>query len=99
MRAPAKAPKIMAKMAAPRRCQRGFSPPAKLESAASPVIVSVNTVVVISGTASFLTIAFLSPMARAVEAMTACKCSGLTLHSNRSPVPPPQRHRGGALPT
>ena len=76
MLAPANAPTIIARMAALRRCQRGLSPPAKLESAARPVIVKVRTVVVISGTASFLTTAFLSPMESAVTAMTACNWSG-----------------------
>jgi hypothetical protein len=45
-------------------------PPAKNESAASPVIVRVKTVVVRSGTPSLRVVAFLNPMARAVSPIT-----------------------------
>ena len=57
-------------MAAPRLCQRGLSPPARLESAANPAIVNVSTVVVKSGIASFRTTELRSPIATAVRAMT-----------------------------
>jgi hypothetical protein len=49
----------------------GLVPPANDESAASPVTVSVKTVVVKSGTASFLTVAFRTPIARAVRRIIA----------------------------
>ncbi len=53
-----------------RLCHRGLAPPAKDESAAKPVSVSVKTVVVRSGTPSLRAVAFLIPMARAVSPMT-----------------------------
>src|SRR5438270_9366185 len=70
-RAPAKAPPNIKRMDNTRRCHRGLLPPAKEESAASPVIVSVKTVVVKSGIAIFRTVEFLRPIARAVRTMTA----------------------------
>src|SRR5216684_1105693 len=70
MAAPAAAPASIARMAAPRLCQRGLSPPARLESAANPAIVNVSTVVVKSGIASFRTTELRSPIANAVRAMT-----------------------------
>ena len=71
IRVPAVAPASIATMATERRCRRGLSPPAKRESAANPVIVSVSTVVVRSATPSFRTTAFLKPIATPVDAMTA----------------------------
>src|SRR4051794_5172347 len=63
----------MRRMDITRLCHRGSLPPAKEESAASPVIVSVRTVVVKSGRAIFRTVAFLRPIAKAVSTMTAHK--------------------------
>src|SRR5580698_4453260 len=68
--APTKAPITSARIAATRRRQRGFSPPAKRESAPSPVIVNVRTVVVRSGRPILRTTAFRYPMAAAVMAIT-----------------------------
>ena len=48
--APSAAPSKIATTAAIRRAQLGLLPPASVESAARPVIVSVSTVVVRSGT-------------------------------------------------
>src|SRR4030095_17111763 len=48
---------------------RGLVPPAREESEAKPVTVSVSTVVVMSGTASFLTTALRTPIATAVRTM------------------------------
>ena len=63
----------MKRMDITRLCHRGLLPPAKEESAANPVIVSVKTVVVKSGRAIFRTVAFLIPIASAVRIMTAYK--------------------------
>lgn len=60
MSAPATAPPSIAKIAAQRRCHRRLLPPAKDESAASPAIVRVRTVVVKSGTPSFRTTAVIA---------------------------------------
>jgi hypothetical protein len=68
--APTTAPASMNAMAAPRLGNPGLLPPAREESAARPVIVKVNTVVVRSGTTSLRTVAFRIPMARAVRTMT-----------------------------
>jgi hypothetical protein len=62
--APARAPANIATTDSTRRAVR---PPATEESAASPVSVNVRTVVVRSGTASFRTTAFRTPMAIAVD--------------------------------
>src|SRR5260370_21946157 len=70
MDAPAAAPASIARMAAPRLCQRGLSPPARLESAANPAIVKVSTVEVKSGIASVPTPELRSPIATAVRAIT-----------------------------
>src|SRR6266446_1770843 len=72
-RAPTNAPANIRRMEIARLCHRGLLPPAKEESAANPVIVSVKTVVVKSGWAIFRTVAFLSPIARPVRTMTAYK--------------------------
>src|SRR5216684_3822150 len=72
-RAPTNAPAHIRRMEIARLCHRGLLPPAKEESAASPVIVSVKTVVVKSGRAIFRTVAFLRPIAKAVSTMTAYK--------------------------
>ena len=50
---------------------RGLLPPAKDESAAKPVNVSVGTVVLISATRSCRTVAFLSPIDNAVKTIIA----------------------------
>lgn len=71
--APTPAPKNISRTDTSRLCQRGLVPPASAESAASPVIVSVSTVVVKSGTPIFRTVAFLTPIAKAVK---------VDLHSN-----------------
>jgi hypothetical protein len=57
---------------------RGLLPPASAESAARPVIVSVSTVVVRSGTPRLRTVAFLTPIASAVRMMTAYSCVELS---------------------
>ena len=59
--APTAAPANIARTAASLRCQRGLLPPAKEESAARPVMVSVNTVVVRSATPSFGRLHFSCP--------------------------------------
>ncbi len=69
MMAPSAAPNTIANIEPVRRCQRGLLPPAREESAARPVTVSVSTVVVRSGTPSFRTAAFLIPIATAVRTM------------------------------
>lgn len=61
--APMKAPRNMASTDRIRRPGRGAVPPAGAESAASPVRVSVSTVVVRSGTPSRRATAFCRPMA------------------------------------
>jgi hypothetical protein len=61
----------MQSMEASRRRHLGFAPPASEESAASPVIVNVRTVVVKSAIASRRTVALRSPIAIAVRMMTA----------------------------
>src|SRR5579859_1812129 len=50
---------------------RGLAPPASEESEAMPVTVSVRTVVVRSGTASFLTTALRTPIASAIRTINA----------------------------
>src|SRR5207244_4542722 len=70
---PMNAPANIRRTEIARLCHRGSLPPAKEESAASPVIVSVKTVVVKSGRAIFRTVAFLRPIAKAVSTMTAYK--------------------------
>ena len=52
---------------ATRRPIRGLLPAASEESAANPVSVNVNTVVVMSGTASRRTVALRKPIATAVR--------------------------------
>jgi hypothetical protein len=69
MVAPSAAPNTIANIEPVRRCQRRLLPPARKESAARPVTVSVSTVVVRSGTPSFRTAAFLIPIAAAVRTM------------------------------
>src|ERR1700722_18106743 len=69
--APAAAPASMETTPAQRRRQRGLLSPARVESAAKPAIVRVNTVVVRSATPSFRTIAVRRPIAIAIEATTA----------------------------
>src|SRR6266446_4164213 len=66
---PNAAPANIRRTARSRRRQRGLVPPANLESAARPVIVSVRTVVVRSGIAILRTVAFLIPIANAVSTM------------------------------
>ena len=67
--APAAAPANMVTTDAVRRAQPGLPPPASVESAARPASVSVRTVVVRLGTASVLTVAFRTPIARPVRMM------------------------------
>src|SRR5205085_7841107 len=69
--APDAAPANMSRTDAIRLCHRGLVPPANEESAARPVMVRVRTVVVRSGSAIFLTVAFLTPMAMAVRTIRA----------------------------
>jgi hypothetical protein len=64
---PSAAPANIASIEASRRCQRGLLPRAREESAARPVMVNVNTVVVTSETPSFRTATFLMPMATAAR--------------------------------
>ena len=54
-----------------RRTGRGFVPPATDESAAKPVSVRVSTVVVISATWSWRTVALRSPIDNAVNTIIA----------------------------
>jgi len=60
----------MAATEATRRCQRTLVPPARRESAPSPVSVMVSTVVVRSATPSRRTVALRMPMAIAVRAIS-----------------------------
>jgi hypothetical protein len=69
--APNAAPKNIAATDTTLLANLGLSPFAIEESAAMPVIVSVRTVVVRSGIASFRTAAFRVPMATAVNAIKA----------------------------
>jgi hypothetical protein len=78
-------------MEASRRRHRGFVPPASEESAASPVIVNVRTVVVKSAIASRRTVALRMPIAIAVSVMTANSGTESSPAELRSPsaVPAP----------
>ena len=69
--APNAAPKNIAATAATLLANLGLLPFASEESAPMPVIVSVRTVVVRSGIASFRTAAFRVPIASAVKAIRA----------------------------
>jgi len=71
MTAPNAAPKNIATTDSTLLPNLGFFPLANDESAPMPVIVSVRTVVVRSGIASFRTAAFRVPMASAVRAIKA----------------------------
>src|SRR5258707_10877299 len=73
-------------MAAARLPHRGLLPPARLESAANPTMVSVSTVVVRSGTPSFRTTALRSPITTAVKAMTRAILSLLSSYGARNPI-------------
>ena len=69
--APSAAPKNIAATDATLLANLGLSPFASEESAPMPVIVSVRTVVVRSGIASFRTAAFRVPIASAVKVIRA----------------------------
>ena len=71
MTAPNAAPKNIVATDATLLANLGLLPFASDESAPMPVIVSVRTVVVRSGIASFRTAAFRVPMATAVNAIKA----------------------------
>src|SRR6185369_17187445 len=64
--APVAAPANIVTIDASLLFHRGLIPPDREESDAKPVTVSVSTVVVTSGTASFLTTALRNPIATAV---------------------------------
>lgn len=66
---PIAAPKNIRRTARNRRRHRGLVPPANLESAAGPVMVSVRTVVVRFGIAILRTVAFRIPIAHALSTM------------------------------
>src|SRR6266853_851500 len=76
MTAPDAAPKNIATTDSTLLANLGLLPFAIEESAAMPVIVSVRTVVVRSGIASFRAAAFRVPIASAVRAMRAKVCKG-----------------------
>ena len=61
-RAPTRAPRNIAATEISRRATRAPVAPASGPSAATPVMVSVSTVVVRSGTASLRAVAFCAPM-------------------------------------
>jgi hypothetical protein len=61
--APVAAPANIVTIEASLVFHRGLAPPASEESEAKPVTVSVSTVVVMSGTKSFLTTALRTPIA------------------------------------
>src|SRR5207253_5560157 len=94
--APAAAPANMIATEATRRDQRGPSPPAAGESAASPVIVIVSTVVVRSGTASLRTTALRMPMAKPVKPITAYSRVGTTDRSDPAPNATPVAAKSNA---
>ena len=68
---PINAPSSIAAMESPRRPSFEPCPPASAASAATPVKVMVSTVVVRSGMASFLAVAFWTPIATAKRTITA----------------------------